>query len=259
MTLWQLTCQTIILLAENWSKNKLQKRKAISQKTKKLIWQEAINMCVFCENRNVDVLEIHHIIDWSKGGTDEFENLILVCSNCHSKITNGSITTVEVFKAKMQLQNPSVETKQKSNVLKFPTVSNSINVSRSNNYGIIANTVKIPTQRKTVKFEPPVGTIGSDGDKRSYIMRLIERYQDFKKAEHGLINFRYQIIYSAIKKEFKCKWDFIRLENFSALVNYLQRRIDNTRLGRNRKSKGLKNYSSFQEFLNHADSFQDLE
>lgn len=237
----------------------MQKRKSIPQKIKKLIWQESHNMCAFCDNRDVDVLEIHHIIDWAKGGTDEFENLILVCSNCHSKITNGSITTVEVFKAKMQLQNRSVETKPKSNVLKFPTASNSIHLSRSNNTGIIANNVKITTQRKSIKLEPPVGTIGSDGDKRSYIIRLIERYQDFKKAEHGLTDFKYHAIYSAIKKEFKCKWDFIRLENFFALVSYLQKRIDDTRLGRNRKSKGLKNYSSFQEFLNHADSFKDLD
>lgn len=231
----------------------MQKRKAIPQKTKKLIWQEADGSCVFCQERNVDVLENHHIIDWAKGGTDEFENLILVCANCHSKITNGSITTVEVFKAKMQLQNNSAKTKPKSNVLKFPTASNSIHLSRSNNTGIIANNVKITTQRKSIKLEPPVGTIGSDGDKRSYIKRLIERYHEFKKAEHGLTNFKYHAIYSAIKKEFKCKWDFIRLENFSALVNYLQYRIDNTRLGRNRKSKRQKNYSSFDEFLNHIE------
>ena len=216
-------------------------------------------MCGICQNDDIDVLEIHHIIDWAKGGTDEFENLILVCSNCHSKITGGSIKTIEVLKVKMRLQTQSNELRQKSNVLQFPTASNSIHISRSNNTGIIANNLKITTQRKTVKLEPPAGTIGSDGDKRSYIKRLIERYHEFKKAEHGLTNFKYKAIYSAINSEFKCKWDFIRLENFPALVNYLQYRIDNTRLGRNRKSKGLKNYSSYQEFLDYTDSFQNSE
>lgn len=234
----------------------MSKRKAIPRKTEKLIWQEAKNKCAFCQNDDVDVLEIHHIIDWAKSNDNSPENLILVCSNCHRKITNEAISQVEVLKTKIKLQNNRIEPVIKSNILPFPYKSSAINLERVNNSGIIANNFKITTQRKSVKLEPPQGTIGSDRDKRSYVMRLIERYQDFKKSEYGLIGFDYRKIYGAIKTEFKCKWDFIRIENFSALVLYLQKRIDKTALGRNRKSKGMKNYSSFEEFLNHAESFQ---
>ena len=237
----------------------MQKRKAIPRRTEKLIWQEARNMCVFCQNNEVDVLEIHHIIDWAKSEDNSPENLILVCSNCHSKITSGSISQVEVLKAKINLRSIIEETTTKNNVLRFPSPSNVISLERINNSGIIANNFKITTQKKSIKFESPNGTIGSDGDKRGYVKRLIERYQDFKKSEYGLIDFKYQVIYSSIKNEFKCKWDFIRLENFSALVLFLQKRIDNTALGRNRKKQGKRNYSSFEEYLDHADSFQILD
>lgn len=227
----------------------MQKRKAIPQKTKKLIWQEASNMCAFCDNTDVDVLQIHHIIDWAKDGTDEVENLILVCSNCHNKITNGSITTVEVFKAKMNLRSQNALTTPKSNVLKFPSPSNVIQFEKSTNTGIVANNFHINTRNKTVKIEPPQGTIASDRDKRNYVKRLIEIYQDFKKADRNIDKMKYGLIYSAIKREFKCKWDLIPIWRFEELASFLQRRIDNTILGKNYKARGRRNYKTFEEFL----------
>jgi HNH endonuclease len=36
-------------------------------------------------------LEVHHIVEVAKGGQDEFDNLILLCANCHSRVTKGEI------------------------------------------------------------------------------------------------------------------------------------------------------------------------
>lgn len=38
-----------------------------------------------------NLIEVHHIIEKNDNGTDSCENLIPVCSNCHSKIHEGII------------------------------------------------------------------------------------------------------------------------------------------------------------------------
>lgn len=66
-------------------------RKKLQSKILKELQQEANSSCPFCNEENVNTFEFHHIIALSKGGTDEIDNLILVCSNCHSKIEKGEI------------------------------------------------------------------------------------------------------------------------------------------------------------------------
>jgi hypothetical protein len=53
-----------------------------STKTKILkIWN---NTCAICGKN--DFLEFHHIIPKSKGGTDDYDNIILLCACCHAGI-----------------------------------------------------------------------------------------------------------------------------------------------------------------------------
>jgi hypothetical protein len=42
--------------------------------------------CQRCGYANVDILVIHHIIRRSDGGSDELENLELICPNCHAEV-----------------------------------------------------------------------------------------------------------------------------------------------------------------------------
>ncbi len=44
-------------------------------------WQ---NKCAICGNN--DFLEIHHLTPKEKGGTDDYDNLILLCACCHAAI-----------------------------------------------------------------------------------------------------------------------------------------------------------------------------
>lgn len=37
------------------------------------------------------IIEIHHLIERNDGGTNTPENLIPICSNCHSKVHEGLI------------------------------------------------------------------------------------------------------------------------------------------------------------------------
>lgn len=45
-----------------------------------------------------EVVEVHHIISRSMGGTDEIENLILVCPNHHALIERGMIFIKDIHK-----------------------------------------------------------------------------------------------------------------------------------------------------------------
>lgn len=42
------------------------------------------NKCNRCPFDFVPILHVHHIVERSNGGTDEFENLELLCPTCHS-------------------------------------------------------------------------------------------------------------------------------------------------------------------------------
>ena len=219
------------------------KRKTLSAKISKLIHQEANSTCPFCGERNVSSLEIHHIEEIYNGGTDEPDNLILVCANCHSAITIGDISKEEVIKKKKLLKLNALS--------KAVTPANVFSINDTINNGIIGQVVNIKTGRKSnPKMQPPQNSIAADLEKRNYIMHLIDRYKDYKKydirpgEEH-----KYAIIYRAIKSEFKCKWDMVPIQRFDKLVLFLQSRVDSTKLGRIRKARGQKNYSSFEEYL----------
>lgn len=44
------------------------------------------DVCYICGNKNRDVLEQHHIVPRRFGGGDEDENLVQLCSNCHTSV-----------------------------------------------------------------------------------------------------------------------------------------------------------------------------
>ncbi|MEW6664346.1 MAG: toll/interleukin-1 receptor domain-containing protein [Thermodesulfobacteriota bacterium] len=88
----------------------------------------------------------------------------------------------------------------------FREAANIIHVENSVNTGIIANTLNIrPSRKSSVKIGPPSGTIAADRDKRNYIKYLIDRYNEFKKADRTVGDFKYPVIYSSIKRRYKCK------------------------------------------------------
>ena len=77
-------------------------RKAIPAKTKSLLQKEINSVCPFCSNEDVEHFQIHHIDE--NPINNEFINLLMLCPNCHSKITKGDITEEIVIKTKMRLK-----------------------------------------------------------------------------------------------------------------------------------------------------------
>ncbi len=45
--------------------------------------------CEECGYDKTEVLQIHHLIERSKGGSDDFSNLKLLCRNCHGEVHVG--------------------------------------------------------------------------------------------------------------------------------------------------------------------------
>ncbi|MCK8480981.1 HNH endonuclease [Psychroserpens algicola] len=63
--------------------------------------KETNSVCPFCDNDDVGHFEIHHIDE--NPSNNENTNLILICPTCHSKITKGDISRMEVVKHKQDL------------------------------------------------------------------------------------------------------------------------------------------------------------
>lgn len=65
----------------------------------------------------------------------------------------------------------------------------------------------------------------------------------------GKGDYKYMALHNALKREFGTEWKLLGEDRFKDVVAYLQRRIDNTFIGRLNGSKGRRNYSSFEEWI----------
>lgn len=86
------------------------KRKAISDATRQMILLEAGYKCGSPTCRHILTLELHHIVWVKEGGSNDPENLLALCPNCHSLHTKGYIPTDAIVAWKsllVSLNNPN--------------------------------------------------------------------------------------------------------------------------------------------------------
>ena len=215
-------------------------RKPIPKLVEKRLFKEANSQCPRCEQADVAALQIHHIKPVADEGSNDEENLIVLCSNCHSKVTAGEITEAEILRLKISLMKGTSPRASKN------TNGKIVNFTGGVNSGVIANEVTIKSKKQTVQMNPPPGSIASSLAHRNYIKYLIDRYHKFKKA-YSREGMNYARFYGTIQQKFGAKWDMIALEQFDKLSIYIQTRIDGTRLGKTKKARNDKRYSTFQE------------
>lgn len=217
-------------------------RPDIPKRIQKTVFQQFGARCAFCSESEISTLEIHHIEPYAEIKAHEEENLILVCGNCHSRINAGEIPKAAVYRRKVEAS---------SGKLRHATLpANMISLENSSNTGVIANQLTITTKgRSKVKVVALPGTIGSNRDHRNYIKYLIDRYHEFKRTEVGSADMNYATFYGAIKREFGAKWDYIASDRFENVACFIHSRIDRTILGKTQKSRGVKNYSTFDEYM----------
>lgn len=230
---------------ENQLPKRPKQRKSISALTSKKLYQEADNRCPFCCVADVAVLEIHHID--GDPSNNKIENLIVVCGNCHSKITRGEISPADVHAKKMELfwtHRASPRHAEKS-----PRQSVSVNAA-SVSGSIIANTVNFGRKRSP-RMQYPVDSIGADTIKKGYIDYMIKRYFDYRQADASYGSFRpfsHAEIHTTIQRKFKAKTFFIHVSRFEELCDYIKSRVDQTIQGKRNRSCGIPNYDAFEKY-----------
>ncbi len=226
--------------------------KAIPRKTQKLVFQQAKSRCSFCDESNVSLLELHHIVSRADGGSNDPHNLLLVCKNCHGLVEAGDISLEEVMKKKQSL-GAIIHQMPKRDEGK----GNNVNISGGVSSSIVANNLTINNGAKSTRINYPKGAIGANLDKNNYIQHLVKRYYDFRNADSGYgakRPFHYGVIHKNIESKFKAKTYFIPEERFEELATYLKGRINATIQGKRNKSNGVKNYSTFEEYLDELNS-----
>lgn len=77
-------------------------RKTISTKTRSILQKEIKSTCPICSNEDVEHFQVHHIDE--NPLNNELENLLMLCPNCHSKITKRDISYEEVIIIKVNLK-----------------------------------------------------------------------------------------------------------------------------------------------------------
>ncbi|MBG6063191.1 hypothetical protein IWX83_003001 [Flavobacterium sp. CG_9.1] len=102
------------------------------------------------------------------------------------------------------------------------------------------------------KLELPEGALGKELSKRNYIDYLKKRYGDWKQFELNKKGekFNWASFTISLSKRYKASGiNYIDVKYFDDLALYLKGRIDGTIMGKINKSKGSKNYSAFEDFL----------
>lgn len=185
-------------------------------------------------------------------------NLILLCANHHKQVDSDPVAypaerlyamkreselpiTPEItagleYRARLFCQNYIVHAK------------GDVNVS-----SIHAQNVTIQMEKnRRATITPPDHVIAASACHRNYLKYLIDRYQEFARAQPNR-EFRYAVVYESIKREFKATWDWIPLSRFVEVISFMQDRIDNTWLGRQKKKQGIARYDDFDSFrLTHC-------
>ncbi len=230
---------------DDQARKRPKQRKSVSSLASKKLYQETDNRCPFCGVADVAVLEIHHIDE--DPSNNKVENLIVVCGNCHSKITRGEISPADVHAKKMELYWTHRTSPRQAEKSPSQSVSvNAVSVSDS----IIANTVSFGRKRSP-RMQYPVDSIGADTIKKGYIDYLIKRYYDYRQADASYGShrpFSHAEIHSTIQRRFKAKTFFIHVSRFAELCDYIKSRVDQTILGRNNRSRGIPNYDAFESY-----------
>lgn len=250
-----------------------------SEKTIKKLFALSGNLCAFpgcsssiVESAGIITGEICHIRARSKGGPrfdeaqtaeerDDFNNLILLCRNHHKMVDDQpEVFSAEALNDIKRIREETIGRPEKptdsffakillNDLQRIEVSNNSGNVVINSPGAILAETVNVKTTRKKVHIQPAAGTIGADQNASRYVQHLISRYNEFASADYSRARkFSYGAISKNIETTFRSPWKMLSVDRFDAVCAYLQQRIGKTRVAKSNKSRGIKSFSSFDEY-----------
>ena len=270
--------------------NRVMSRTPIPQRTLKVLFARSMNQCAFpgCTAAIVDPKddvvygEVCHIEGVEPGAArynpqrsattlNDNDNLILLCER-HHKVVDAdpnkyAVPYLRQIKAAYEQQGPieimPFETRCADLMSKHLEVHNTSNTCIYNGSTlfeakdnatqniVINNNIKGSAKRRSVASVPTSGTVGTDALKRSYVDHLHERLFKFTSAIPKYSSGRAgATIARKIKARFGATWTNVPLERYDEFVAYLKAEIDKTPIGRKNMSRGVRNYSSCEEFVN---------
>lgn len=250
-----------------------------SETTVKRLFAMSGNLCAFprCTLPIVEAVgtitgEICHIRARNEGGPrfdvtqseDErqsFANLVLLCRRHHKMVdAEPDVYSAEALEEIKRLREEEMGRPEEatdafyakillSDLRRIEVTNNSGNVVIDSPGAIIAATVNVKSTRKTVKIQPAAGTIGADLKASLYIQYMISRYNKFASADKSRdTKFSYGAITKNIEANFGGPWRMLAIDDFDTLCSYLQRRISRTRIAKANVAKGLRAFSSFEDY-----------
>ncbi len=116
-------------------------------------------------------------------------------------------------------------------------------------------TIKVPpSRRRGGKSRGDVipGSLKSDLLKWNYVSYLVKQYDEFRDKGSGwgdLRGPRYGFLRKRIEHEFGSPAGNLPVGRFEDVASFCKEYIDGTTLGRNNRSKGVRNYKPFDEFV----------
>lgn len=157
------------------------------------------------------------------------------------------------IEAQLAALNEAIRSDREPAIIPFPGMKVSQNVEGNGNI-VAAGNVSISTvdmRRTTRRSKSPVlpGTVATDPYKIGYLKYLARRYNEFKESNVGKPAMKYSLVYKRYEAEMKFSIANTPLDRFDEGVAYLQRRIRNTKLGRNLAKQGNPMFESFEAFL----------
>ena len=221
--------------------------RTIPRRIEKELYQEANNRCMVCGLDDVCVLAVHHIIPYSKNPLHNPEDMLILCSNCHAKAHRGDISPETLYDYKRRVR---------TNIIKFPkdySSKNTISVVGNGNVtagGDIHVNIKMTKGKGSSRPIIIPGTVAEDARMHGYLTYLISRYNKFKEWEckGDNVKMNYAFIRVAYEREMKYNIKDTPQDMFNRAVEYLQKRISNTKLSRIKKSCGQESFFQFETF-----------
>jgi 5-methylcytosine-specific restriction endonuclease McrA len=85
-------------------------RKTVLEKLERALFEESGWRCSVpaCRLENVDALEMAHIVPVEKGGKNDFENMIVLCRNCHIRFDREKEKTIDRLSMRRLKKNLSI-------------------------------------------------------------------------------------------------------------------------------------------------------
>ena len=225
------------------------RRQSVGRVLRHRLFDEVRSTCPnpSCRTEGVSVLELHHI-DGDRSRS-VFENLLALCSTCHTQAEKALISETDLVLWKRMLQHGL---HPRLGPVAAAVAPAAVHVAQ--NFGQVAQNI-------TNKFVQPKGatggvilpgSIGSDPACYNYIEYLIERLAKFREAgasygqkRRGKVHAG--VIRNQIKNERGALPKNLERKHAESLAADLKAKIDDTALGRNRQSQGKANYHSFEE------------